>query len=148
MTFRKYLAWTIAVALLLYGQYIIPHSWPLWLVISCMILTPIAIWFLVGWRWRYLKPSKNTEILLNRILSGIICIVLYTQAVLYATSKTHIENTQWVQTRDGREAVGDDIVVEGPAWGNALLSVSVAFCFLWYGVLRKPVKNEDGEIVG
>jgi hypothetical protein len=53
----------------------------------------------------------------------------------------HIDNTKWIQTRDGMEAIGDDIVVKGPDWGNALIIVIIALLVLWFGVLKKGTKT-------
>ncbi len=143
MKFRNYFAGTILAVLLIWGP--IDHSWPAWLAIRTgyLILVPLAIWFLFGWIWNYFQPSRKFEITLERILSGVIFIGLLTLAVLEATSKTHIGNTQWVTTRDGMEAVGDEVVVQGPSWGNVLIIVIIAALFLWFGVLRKGFKSSD-----
>src|SRR5688500_10947168 len=118
MNLRNYLEGTIFALLLIWGP--LAHSWPAWLAIRIgyLILVPLACWFILGWIWNYFQPSSKLEITLERILSGVIFIGLLTLAVLEATSKTHIGNTQWVRTRDGMEAVGDDVVVQGPSWGN------------------------------
>jgi len=80
------------------------------------------------------------EINLERILSGVICIGLLILAVLVATSKTHIGNTQWIRTRDGMEAVGDDILRKGPDWGIVVVLAVLAILALWFGVLKKELK--------
>ena len=143
MNFRNYLAGTILVMLLIWGP--IDHSWPAWLAIRIgyLILVPLAIWFLLGWIWNYFQPSSELEVTLERILSGVIFIGLVILGILEATSKTHIGNTQWVRTRDGMEAVGDDIVVDGPSWGNVFIIGIIAVLILWFGVLRKGVKSSD-----
>ena len=83
------------------------------------------------------------ETTLERILSGLICIALFTFGVLEATSKTHICNTQWVRTRDGMEAVGDDIVLQGTDWGNVFIFGLFAIVFLWLAVSKKGTKSSD-----
>jgi hypothetical protein len=94
MTFRNYLAGTIFVILLIWGP--IDHSWPVWLAIRIgyLILIPFLVWLLLGWVWNYWQPTAKIEITLERILSGLICIALFTLAILEATSKTQIGNTQ------------------------------------------------------
>jgi succinate dehydrogenase hydrophobic anchor subunit len=141
MTFRNYLAGTIFAVLLIWGP--IDHSWPAWLAIRIgyVILLPLVVWLLLGWVWNHWQPNNKLEIILERILSGIICITLFVLAALEVTSKIHIGNTQWIQTRDGMEAVGDDIVLQGPDCGNAFVLAGIAILVLWFGVLRKGVKT-------
>jgi hypothetical protein len=141
MGFRTYLVVTIMVALLIWGP--INHSWPAWLAIRIgyLIVVPTMVWLLLRCLWNYWQPNSKTEIVLERILSGLICVTLFTLAFLEATSKMHIDNTKWIQTRDGMEAIGDDIVVKGPDWGNALIIVIIALLVLWFGVLKKGTKS-------
>jgi len=143
MAFRDYLALTVFIVLLVFGP--INDSWPAWLVIRSgyLILVPYLIWLLTGWIWNYWQPSNQTEIMLQRLLSGAICVGLVILSGLEATSKTHIGNTKVIQTRDGIEAVGDDIVLPGPSWGNVFVIVLIAALVLWFGVLRKSKKTSD-----
>jgi hypothetical protein len=143
MNFRNYLAGTIFVILLIWGP--IDDSWPVWLAIRIgyLILIPLLVWLLVSWVWSYWQPNDKVEITLERILSGLICIALFTLSILKATSKTHIENTQWVRSRDGVEAVGDDFVAPGPDYGTIFILVVIALFVLWYGVLKKGANSSD-----
>jgi hypothetical protein len=140
MVFRNYLAATIFIVLLIWGP--INHSWPAWLAIRIgyLIFVPLTVWLLLGWIWNYWQPNNKTEITLERILSGLICLALFTLAFIESTSKRHIGNTKWIQTRDGTEAVGDDIVLSGPDWGNVFVIVIIALLVLWFGVLKKRTK--------
>jgi len=142
MAFRNYLTGTIFAVLLIWGP--IDHSWSAWLAIRIgyLILVPLIVWFLLGWIWNYWRPNNKLEITLERFLSGIICIALFVLAVLEAISKRHIGNTQLIRTRDGMEAVGDDIVLQGPDWGNVFVLVVIAVFVLWFGVLKKGSKTE------
>ena len=143
MRFRNYLTGTIFAILLLWGP--IDHSWPAWLAVRTgyLILIPLLVWFLLGWTWNHLKPTNKFEIKLERILSGLICIALFTLAIIEATSKTHIGNTQTIRTRDGLEDVGDDIVLPGPDYRNVFVIVIIALLVLWFGVLKKKAKTSD-----
>ena len=140
MAFRNYLAGTIFAVLLIWGP--IDHSWPAWLAIRIgyLVLIPLIIWLLLGWVWNFWQPGNKVEFALERLLSGIICAALFTLAVLEAISKTHIGNTKVIQTRDGMEAVGDDIVLPGPDWGNVVVILIIALLVLWFGVLKKGAK--------
>ncbi len=141
MNFREYLFGIIFLILLIWGP--IDHSWPAWLAvrIGYLIFIPLAIWLLLGWAWNYWQPSNKLETTLERILSGAICMALFTFAGIEATSKNHIGNTQWIQTRDGLEAVGNDIILPGPDWGNFWVLIIIAFVILWVGVLKMHNKK-------
>jgi hypothetical protein len=137
MAFRSTFSGTLLAILLIWGP--IDHSWPAWLVIrlAYLILLPLASWWILKWIWNYFQPTAKTEVLLERVLSGIICLILWTLAVLAATAKIHFENTQWIQTHEGMEAVGDDIIVKGPDLQGAFIIAAVALLFLWFGVIKK-----------
>ena len=143
MNFRNYLYWVILVVLLIWGP--INDSWPAWLVIRIgyIILVPLIVWYLIGWAWNYWKPNEKLETNLKRILSGLICCVLLIFAVLEANSKIHIGNTKWIRTRDGTEAIGDDIVLQGPDWVIVLVLVIIAMLFLWFGVVKNRASQSD-----
>lgn len=143
MSFRNYLTGTIYVILLIWGP--IDHSWPYWLVIRIgyLHLIPLLVWLLLGWVWNRWQPSDKIENTLERTLSGLICITLFTLAILEATSKTHIGNTKTIRTRDGMEDVGDYIELPGPDYGQALMIAVIALLVLWFGVLKRRTKTSD-----
>lgn len=73
----------------------------------------------------------------------MIYTALLVFAILEAISKTHIGNTESIQTRDGIEDVGGEIVLQGPNWGNVFILVIIAMLVLWFGVLRKDPKTSN-----
>lgn len=137
MTFRNYTAWTMLVILLIWGP--INHSWPGWLAIRIgyLIFIPLIIWWVLKWIWDYWRPDIKLEDTAERIGAGIICLGLWTLAVLEATSTTHMGNTEYIQTHDGIEAVGDDILLPGPDWRVVFMIAATACCFLWFGIIKK-----------
>lgn len=143
MNFRNYLTGTIFVVLLIWGP--IDNTWAASLAvrIGYLILIPLTVWFLLGWIWINWTPTEKAESSLNRTLSGIICISLFGLAYLQATSKTHIGNTQWIQTRDGMEAVGEDILLQGADYGNVFVILIIAGLVFWFGVIKSGVKSKD-----
>lgn len=143
MTFRNYLTGIILVVLLIWGP--IEHSWSAWLAIRIgyLIFIPLIIWLLLALVWNHWQPNNKLESTLVRILSAIISIALFVLAVLEAISVTHLGNTQLIRTRDGMEAVGDDIVLQGPDWGQVFVLGAIAVIFLWVGVLKKSSKASD-----
>ncbi|MBN1185573.1 MAG: hypothetical protein JXB49_25025 [Bacteroidales bacterium] len=143
MAFRKYLAGTVFVVLLIWGP--INESWPVWLGIRIgyLILIPFLVWVLLGWIWNHWQLNEKTDNILERILSGIISLTLFVLAIFEAVSDTHIGNTQWIRTRDGMEAVGDDIILQGPDWGFVFILVFFAIIILWFLVLKKGSKTSD-----
>ncbi len=134
--FRPYLVTVVFIALLIWGP--IDHSLKGWLIIRIgyLIIIPFLIHFLLKWIWSKWDPTDKEEDVLQRILSGLICALLVFLAILEATSKKHIGNTKWIQTRDGMEAVGDDIVIKGPDKGNIAMLILFAILFLVIGVMR------------
>lgn len=137
MSFRNYLTWTFFAILFFWGP-IHPLGTPdLWPRISYLIILPLIAWLLIAWVWNKWTPSKRFEIILNRILSGMICIILISLAIGDLTAKNHFENTQTIRTRDGYEDVGDYIAIPGPDYGSALITTLISFVVFWFGVLGK-----------
>jgi hypothetical protein len=139
MFFRKYFVAIIFLTLLIWGP--IDNTWPAWLVIRLgyLILIPLIFWFLLTWIWDRWEPNAQTEDILERTLSGMVCGVLIVMAILEIQAKTHLGNSQWIQTHDGMEAVGDDVIFKGPDYGNALIFFIFAICLFWFGVLKKKI---------
>jgi hypothetical protein len=138
---RRYLVGAVAVALLVWGP--IDDTWPAWLVIRIgyLIAIPVAIWFLLGWIWRVWQPDVVTEERLERALAGVTGGVFMVLAILAAIEDTHIGNTMWIQTRDGMEAVGDDIVLSGPDWFKVVILIAVAGFSFWFSVAKRKPKQ-------
>lgn len=137
MNFKSYLSGTIFWILLIWGP--IDHSkqFGLAIRIGYLILIPLIIWLLLNWIWNRWQPNINSEIILERILSGIIGISLFVFAYFEAISTTHIGNTQQIQTRDGMEDVGEYVTIQGANWGNVFLLIGAALLVFWFGVLKK-----------
>jgi hypothetical protein len=131
---RKYIVGVVAVALLIWGP--IDHSWPAWLAIRIgyLILVPLATWFILGWISKAWQPNPQTEKRLQRSLAGATAGVLLVFGIIQATADTHVGNTQWIQTRDGREAVGDDIVLPGADWGTVIMLLAASGCAFWLSI--------------
>ena len=136
MSSRKYLVGVLVVVLLIWGP--LDHSWPAWLLIRTgyLIAIPLAAWFILGWIWRVWQPDAASENRLQRALGAATGGVLVVMAVLAAMAHTHIGNTMWVRTRDGMEAVGDDIVLPGPNWGNVIMLIAAAGFAFWFSVAK------------
>lgn len=136
MMFREYFVTVIFVSLLIWGP--LDHSWRGWLMIriAYLVVVPLLIWFLLRWIWIRWQPSLAVEKIINRILSGSVSGGLLVSAVLEAKSDMHPGNTKWIRTRDGMEAVGEDVILPGPDWGSVFVLVVLALCFLWFGVVK------------
>jgi len=141
---RKYIVGMVAVALLIWGP--LDRSWPAWLAIrtAYLILVPLAIWFLLGWIWKRWQPDPATERRLQRSLAGATAGVLLVFAVMEAMSDTHLGNTMWVSDgHGGKEAVGDDVVLPGPDWGNVLMLLGGSGFAFWLSISKsKPVQEQ------
>jgi len=141
MTSQKYLVGVVFIALLIWGP--IDHSWPAWLVIriSYLILIPIIVWFLLIWIWRVWRPNAEAEDRLVRALTSATSGVLFLLASLELMSDTHIGNTSWIQTPEGMESVGDDIIVHGPDWGAAIILFVLCALSFWYSISSRETKK-------
>ena len=116
--FRKWFVGALGFAL---GQWL-PWSFPPRLNqlafgyarIACIVGILLTVWFILGWIWRVWEPNAKTEERMERGLAAAIGGVLLVMAVHAQMADTHIGNTKWVYTRDGYEAVGEDVVMLGP----------------------------------
>ena len=143
MFFRKYFVTVIFVTLLFWGP--IDNTWPAWFAIRIgyLILIPLIIAFLLNWIWDKWKPNAPIEDILERTLSSIICGALIIMTIFEIQAKTHLENDHWIRTREGMEAVGDEILVKGPDYGQIFILLVIAICVFWFGVLKKKFKSVD-----
>lgn len=141
MTSQKYLIVIVFIALLIWGP--IDHSWPSWLFIriSYLILAPIVVWFFLKWIWNMWQPNNETEDRFERALAGATSGVLFVLAILELISDTHLGNTVWAQTREGREAVGEDIILRGPSWGTVIILFILSALTFWYSISKREEKN-------
>ena len=141
MTSQKYLVGVVFISLLIWGP--IDHSWPAWLAIriTYLVVIPVIGWFLLKWIWRIWQPNAEAEDRLIRALASATSGVLFVLSIFELMSLTHIGNTMWKQTREGMESVGEDIIVQGPDWGAAIiLFVLCAFSF-WYSISSREEKK-------
>lgn len=141
MSSRKYLVGVLVVVLLIWGP--IDDSWPAWFVIRMgyIIAIPLAAWFILGRIWKLWQPDAASENRLERTLAGATGGVLVVFAILAAMADTHLGNTMWVQTRDGMEAVGDDIVLPGPDRGNVIMLIIAAGFAFWLSMTKRESKQ-------
>lgn len=141
MNSKRYIVGIVFVSLLIWGP--IDHSWPLWLLIriSYIILIPVLIWFLLKWIWIFWKPSVEFDDKFERALFSATSGVLLVLACLEATAKYHVDNTLWVRTRDGMEAVGDDIIRQGANWGAVITFFILALIAFWYSISKRDPKK-------
>jgi cytochrome bd-type quinol oxidase subunit 2 len=102
-----------------------------------LIGLPLAAWYLLGWIWLTLRVDSVLEDRIQRALAGATSGVLLASAVIAARARTHVGNTKWIQTRDGMEAVGDDIVLRGPDWAVVFMLVAAAGFAFWFSVSKR-----------
>ena len=141
MSCRKYLVGVLVFALLVWGP--IDDSWPAWLAIRIgyLIAIPLATWFLLAWIWRVWQPDAASENQLKRVLAGATAGALLVLAIFEATADTHVDNTKWVRTYDGREAVGDWITLPGPDWVAVVMLLAASAFSLWISISKTASKQ-------
>jgi len=118
--------------LLVFGPIVsLGKVWPL-----AMFGIPIALWLIFkywGSKWD-LDDVDNDRI--NRAIFGAAAGALLVGASLEYTSKYHLECDQSVQTRDGRECVGEEVPVKGGDVEAAFLLVVLAGFAFWRATCR------------
>ena len=77
MNFKSYLSGIIFWILLIWGPIDHSNQFGLAIRIGYLILIPLIIWLLLNWVWNRWQPNIKSEIILERILSAIICIALF-----------------------------------------------------------------------
>lgn len=108
--------------------------------IAYLIIVPIAVWFALKWssqRWPFdAELDERINRALTASLSGIFFVLAYDRLNM----TNHLECNQWIQTRDGRECVGDDIMVKGAdiAGGAILLLLG---CLAYWGAIVENDKH-------
>lgn len=141
MTSQKFIVGIVFIALLIWGP--IDHSWPAWLAIriSYLIVFPVVIWFFLKWIWIIWQPNTELEDRLIRAIASATSGVFFVLAILELVSNTHIGNTMWIQTREGREAVGDDIILQGPDWVAAIILFILCAISFWHSISSREEKK-------
>lgn len=138
---RNYLVGVVFFVLLIWGP--IDHSWPAWLAIRTgyLIAIPLATWFLLAWIWRVWQPDAASEKRLVRVLAGATAGALLVLAIFEAMAYYHFDNTKWVRTYDGMEAVGDWITLPGPNWGRVVMLLAASGFSFWLSISKTESKQ-------
>jgi len=141
MSFRKYFVGVLFFILLIWGP--IDHSGFGGLIIRILylVLIPIITWYLLSWIWKKWQPNKTIENIFERVFASFVSCALILGAIFRAIADTHIDNTQWIQTRDGMEAVGEYIIVSGPDWFQVVFLSLCAVIVFWYGVIKNKLET-------
>lgn len=124
---RNLITCSVFVVLFLFGQldlYVI--------FISVLIIFLILKYFGKCWKMDNLQNDY-----LNRAIFACIAGALLVSVYLSITTKYHTECDQYIQTRDGRECVGDYIIVRGPDKEGAFIKVIFASIAMWYAVSKR-----------
>jgi hypothetical protein len=142
MVFRKYFtAFVLGIVFFAIPDYSKLQS-PI-IRFSLLILAPLLSWFAVGFIWKYFSITNRTEIVLNKVLSGLISFAFLVLAILECFKTTHFENTETIRTSNGLEDVGDYISVPGPNVSFIILFLIFSFLFFWFGVVKYKMQNQS-----
>ncbi|MCF8241354.1 MAG: hypothetical protein K9J16_08195 [Melioribacteraceae bacterium] len=133
----KFIVTIMFLILLIWGP--IFYSLEYWLIIRILylVLIPTLSWFLLQWLWGIWKPSHRVEIKLERTLAFLTSLILFSLAIIEFMSDSHLGNTLWVRSIEGREAVGEDIILDGPNWATVIILLIGSGFSLWLGFVNK-----------
>ena len=145
MQSRNVISIALFILLLIYGPI---YDWTGGMIvrISYLIILPSGLWFLLGWLWDKFYIDHDKDQIIERITYGLIGLFLILQGILAFIAKDHIDNTKWIYTRDGYEAVGDDILVQGPDYVISFALIILGL-FVVFGLALPGKKNnkQDGS---
>lgn len=136
----------LVVALLIWGP--IYHDSPAWLAlrIGYLVAIPIFAFFVLHVIWNIWRPDEVAEDRLRRTLAGLTAGLFLVFAYFKGVAKSHVDNTHWIQTQDGVEAVGNDVTFPGPDWNLVIMFLLLSGLSFWISV-KKPEVNEDSSRV-
>lgn len=120
MRARDVISITLFIILIIYGP-IFDWSGALIFRIAYIIVLPYGLWILLGWLSRKFYISEVVDNIAKRTTYILIGIFLIYLGIHFFNAKTHYDNTRWVSTDDGAQAVGEDIVVQGPDYTMAVI---------------------------
>lgn len=133
---RSWTAGLIAVATFIVAPYEVVPPGPPRLVVP--VAFGLGLWLALGMLWRHWDPDRDDEVGFGRGVAGLFAGLLFAAAYLASQDTAHLECTRWIQTRDGRECVGEDVPAPGPDTSMVVfLAGAGAFAF-WVAVARSP----------
>lgn len=102
-----------------------------------LIIIPILVYIFLKHFGQKIKINKKLDDYLNRAI--FICVAggLLIGAYFSITTKYHTECNQYVNTRDGRECVGDYIQVKGIDSEGALIQIILAGLAIWISIKKR-----------
>jgi hypothetical protein len=119
-----------------YGELdFVPVGWPR---IAVLVLAPVALGIALIWFWKSWRPDRAGEVHFGRVVAELTAGALLIGSVLMSQRTSHIECAQSVQTYDGSECVGEDIVVPGADEFQVLVLAGLAATALWFAAVETP----------
>jgi len=134
----KFIVGIIIGALVLFGPI---EPFGLVIRMAYIIITPTLVWYGLrhwGTKWD-MDDDANDR--LTRALAALIAGALLFGAYLSYTSQYHTECTQYVQTRDGQECVGDYVTRKGSDRSGAFIKLIGAGFAIWFALSKKTVAD-------
>lgn len=74
--------------------------------------------------------------MIPRIIGIIIAGIFLYCSYLATQDKSHIRNTEYIQTHEGREAIGEDIIVPGPDGRQIFFYFGAAIYTIWFTIKK------------
>lgn len=124
----------IFISLLIFGP-IEPYG--TYFRVAYLIIIPLLAWLIL----RYFNKKNAAGALaneyLNRAIYAVVAGILLCYAYSALTSKTHLECSQYINTRDGHECIGDYVTRSGPDKTTAITATAFAICAFWLAITKK-----------
>lgn len=102
-----------------------------------LIIIPILVYIFLKYFGQKIRINKTLDDYLNRAIIACIAGGLLVGAYFSITTKYHTECNQYVNTRDGRECVGDYIQVKGIDSRGALVQIVFAGIAIWLSIRKE-----------
>ncbi|MBU6500362.1 MAG: hypothetical protein KGJ89_00840 [Patescibacteria group bacterium] len=135
---RNLIVALVAFALLIWGP-IDPYG--IIVRLAYLIIIPPLVWFILLKWGRSLRMDFSANDYFNRAVVGVLAGILLASAFMSYTSKYHYECTQYEQTYDGRDCVGDYTVTKGPDYAGMFIEVVLAGVAFWYASSKRIDKE-------
>ena len=136
---RRFITGLVFILLLLFGPRS-QHS--VYLFYVYLLAVPIIVWLLLRYWGAMWKITYHDNDRIFRVLVGTIAGGLLVGSYLSFTATKHLECTQYSNSRDDAECVGDYVVAKGPDKSGGMIEIMFAGFAFWLALSKRDSKEE------